>query len=92
MAALGGYQTLVLAEEGTVLYQWGSSKCGKIMLNGPRSKVLPASSLSTPHQSTSWKAAACGFDHCSALNDDGEVWVWGSYKNGQLGQGSKQVG
>ena len=38
---------------------------------------------------TTWKAAACAFEHCCALSDQGQVFTWGSNSFGQLGHSEK---
>lgn len=84
MSALGGLQTIIVAEEGEHMVVWGRTKRGTVTL-GDSMSSMPCPSPAT----AKWKAATCAFDHCCAVSDDGNVFSWGSNTFGQLGHGNK---
>jgi alpha-tubulin suppressor-like RCC1 family protein len=83
--AAGGYHTVALQQNGRV-WSWGYDSNGALG-NGTVSDSgthLPAqvSSLSDV------KAVAAGLNHSVAIREDGTVWVWGSNRAGQQGNGT----
>jgi len=66
------------------IFSWGSN------LNGRTGQGVDEDNTLTPTQvgtANNWVTAAGGNQHILALNDDGELWGWGSNTSGQLGLG-----
>ncbi|XP_011688741.1 PREDICTED: probable E3 ubiquitin-protein ligase HERC4 isoform X3 [Wasmannia auropunctata] len=82
----GNCHTLAVNEWGQ-LFSWGSNMKGQLGLNSvdcteriPRMiKVLGTNVI---------VQIACGVEHSIALTNDGELYAWGSNREGQLGLGS----
>ncbi|XP_024882774.1 probable E3 ubiquitin-protein ligase HERC4 isoform X1 [Temnothorax curvispinosus] len=84
--ACGNCHTLAVNEWGQ-LFSWGCNVNGQLGLNIVEStervprmvKVLGANVI---------VQIACGVEHSIALTNDGELYAWGSNRDGQLGLGS----
>jgi alpha-tubulin suppressor-like RCC1 family protein len=69
----------------TRVYAWGGNASGQLGLGDTTMR-------GSPEQVTGFDAAveavACGYFHSLALDENGNVWAWGSNRDGQLGDGS----
>jgi hypothetical protein len=79
--ACGGYHTAVILDGGTIL-SWGS---WNMQRPDPDDLWMPKRIMKSPHAS---RAIQCGRAFTAVISHDGEVWVWGSNQNSQLGLGS----
>ncbi|XP_033210790.1 probable E3 ubiquitin-protein ligase HERC4 isoform X2 [Belonocnema kinseyi] len=84
-AACGACHTLVVNEWGNV-YCWGCNTEGQLGLDSssfaePVPRMIKALGTSVVVQ------IACGLKHTLALTNNGELYAWGSNKEGQLGLG-----
>jgi alpha-tubulin suppressor-like RCC1 family protein len=84
--AAGGYFTLALTSQGTVLAwgddgvgQLGNGEVDRLGLDLPTSVQLPSGTVVTQ--------VAAGCNHALALTSTGAVWGWGTDSSGQLGNG-----
>ena len=93
IARTGGSHSMGLSARGEV-FVWGSGASGQLGQDiaglGPRS-ANPRLSLE-PIQVEALKdfmviQITAGWSHCIALTVDGEVWMWGGNRDGQLGLG-----
>ncbi|XP_056140895.1 RCC1-like G exchanging factor-like protein isoform X2 [Lampris incognitus] len=91
-AACGGTQVAILNEKGDV-FVWGYGILGK----GPKlsesstPEMIPASLFgrSEFNPSVTVRTIRCGLNHFAAVNDRGELFVWGKNVRGCLGTGKK---
>ncbi|CAL1392974.1 unnamed protein product [Linum trigynum] len=67
------------------IFSWGWNRSSQLGRMGTEHKPLPVEALSEEMQPLSVSA---GRVHSMALTSGGELWVWGSGKNGRLGLGS----
>jgi len=83
MVAAGGYHSLALKSDGTVL-AWGDNANGQFGdgTNTSRNTPVQVSGL------TGVVNIAAGIIHSLALKSDGTVWAWGYNGHGQLGDGT----
>ena len=83
--AAGGYHSLALKSDGTVL-AWGENGDGQLGDGSPSWSrgigPVPVKNL------TGVVALAAGYWHSLALKSDGTVWTWGTNGKGQLGDGT----
>lgn len=80
-----GRHVLALTSEG-VVWAWGRGGSGQIGDGASSSRAAPtkASSLLSD---VSFVMVAAGHYHSLALDDNGQVWAWGSAQYGQIGDG-----
>ncbi|KAJ3589828.1 hypothetical protein NHX12_010669 [Muraenolepis orangiensis] len=91
-AACGGTQVAVLNEDGSV-FVWGYGILGK----GPELSESRTPEMIPPalfgrsefSPSVAVKTVRCGLSHFAAINDQGELFVWGKNVRGCLGIGKK---
>lgn len=76
----GGYHSLALLQDGTVL-SWGANSFGQLGDGSGSSRSLPKPIAGL----TGVKAIAAGGTHSAALKSDGTLWTWGGNAMGQLG-------
>jgi alpha-tubulin suppressor-like RCC1 family protein len=81
----GGYHSLALKDDGTVM-GWGNNGNGQLG-NGEHT-FTPVTSPVSASGLTGITAIAGGEFHSLALKNDGTVWAWGANGRGQLGNGS----
>jgi len=79
---MGDGFTLLLTEKGT-LYSYGKNTCGELGLGDYKSHdfagELPLTNISQ---------IVCGNDHCLAIDNEHQLFAWGSNHYGQLGDES----
>lgn len=83
--ACGESHTLAVNEWGQV-FSWGSSSHGQLGLQSdegiqPKPKIIRSLATSFVVQ------VSCGYKHCLALTNNGELYAWGCNDYGQLGLG-----
>ena len=86
MVAAGHDHSMALKTDGSI-WVWGSNQYGQLA-NG----TLANDSTGTPRKVQSdqkFVAIDAGFAYCLAIDEQGDVWTWGSNTHGQLGDGSK---
>jgi alpha-tubulin suppressor-like RCC1 family protein len=75
------YYSMAIKSDNT-LWAWGNNYSGQLGIgnnintNTPTQVVVGANN---------WQSISLGFDHTLALKGNGELWVWGSNYDGQLG-------
>lgn len=83
--ACGLGHSLALTEQHTsAVFSWGDNMGGQLGTKG--GGVLPVAGL----EGLSIMKISGGRAHSCALTAEGEVWSWGSGRNGRLGQGSSR--
>ncbi|GAY11851.1 CAP domain-containing protein [Pseudonocardia sp. N23] len=89
VAVQGGFHhTLVLDQEG-VIWGWGANNSGQL---GTGTATAPTGGVVTPVRAQ-WPgryapvAISTSGVHTLAIDENGEVWAWGSADSGQLGLG-----
>eukprot|EP01105_Mastigella_eilhardi_P008636 TRINITY_DN2089_c0_g1_i3.p1 TRINITY_DN2089_c0_g1~~TRINITY_DN2089_c0_g1_i3.p1 ORF type:complete len:1263 (-),score=254.68 TRINITY_DN2089_c0_g1_i3:29-3772(-) len=80
----GAYHTLFLADTGSV-YACGQNDCGQLGVGGHDECLRPTA---VPLFEARAMRVACGSFHSCACTDSGDVYTWGSGKDGQLGHGN----
>ncbi len=83
--AAGGYHSLALKSDGTLL-AWGSNFTGELGDGTDVDKFTPVAVGGS--NSNNIVAIAAGLNHSVALKKDGTVLTWGSDEFGQLGDGT----
>lgn len=82
------FHMLAIKENGT-LRAWGDNLYGQLGHNSSdEASFVPV----TVQGVTDAKDIAAGAYHSVAVTEDGSVWVWGNNADGQLGQGTADVG
>ncbi|KAL8617882.1 hypothetical protein ACOMHN_016538 [Nucella lapillus] len=90
LAACGRSHTLIATESGR-LYACGANGEGQLGVVGVRESRVPVHIASV--RPASWTKLAAGCEHSMALSEEGQVWVWGSNGEGQLGlEGRREAG
>ncbi|XP_011636945.1 probable E3 ubiquitin-protein ligase HERC4 isoform X1 [Pogonomyrmex barbatus] len=87
--ACGNHHTLAVNEWGQ-LFSWGCNINGQLGLN----IIETTERIPRMVKALATKVVvqiACGVEHSIALTNDGELYAWGSNKEGQLGLGSYTV-
>jgi len=80
----GSNHSLALDSAGN-LWAWGSGGNGRLGLGSDvANKSIP---VQVPTGATKWQAVFAGGNHSSALDTDGNLWMWGHGGSGQLGLG-----
>ncbi|XP_054285164.1 probable E3 ubiquitin-protein ligase HERC4 isoform X2 [Macrosteles quadrilineatus] len=84
--ACGEFHTLAVNEWGQV-FSWGCSKYGQLghgdLDEFRRPKIIRSLATSFVVQ------VSCGYRHCMALTNNGQLFAWGCNDSGQLGLGNK---
>jgi alpha-tubulin suppressor-like RCC1 family protein len=83
--AAGFDHSLALTENGTV-YAWGDNTYGQVGINSAKGIVSGPQKL---EGLPAISAISAGFRHSLALDNDGNIWVWGNNIAGQLGTGDR---
>jgi len=81
----GANHNIAFDSDGNV-YVWGFNSTGQLGLGDAVNKTLPT--LNPGLTGLSIVDLQCGDNHSVAVTSDGEVYVWGSNSNGQLGLGN----
>lgn len=79
-----GY-TVAVKTNGT-LWAWGENDCGQL---GDGTKIDRKDAPVQIASDTNWRKAFAGNGTTAALKNDGSLWMWGSNKYAQLGDGTK---
>ncbi|XP_036356591.1 X-linked retinitis pigmentosa GTPase regulator isoform X2 [Octopus sinensis] len=85
LVACGGCHTLIATDSGKI-YSFGANGEGQLGVVGVEKSVEPYHIKKLPSCSH-YKALAAGFEHSVCLTESGDVYVWGSNSEGQLGFG-----
>uniref|UniRef100_A0A1B6KH92 HECT domain-containing protein n=2 Tax=Graphocephala atropunctata TaxID=36148 RepID=A0A1B6KH92_9HEMI len=85
--ACGEFHTLAINEWGQV-FSWGAARYGQLGHNDcetdlRRPKIIKSLATNFVVQ------ISCGYRHCLALTNNGQLFSWGCNESGQLGQGNK---
>ncbi|CAH1799799.1 unnamed protein product [Owenia fusiformis] len=83
LIACGRSHTLLTTESGK-LFGFGANGEGQLCLEDSPSSNIPVEIIGIDYDI---KQLSAGTDHCCALTDSGEVYVWGGNSEGQLGLG-----
>ena len=78
--------SLALGNHGN-LYAWGYNGDGELGLGNTTTPITTPQRITFPAEVTGWDAVAAGGDHSLAIGNDGNIYVWGSDQDGQLGIG-----
>ena len=81
--------SLAIAENGD-LYSWGSNNNGQLGLGNTSTGPLFPTHVSTG--GLKYRSVAAGFGFCTAISENGDVYVWGQNTIGQLGLGTSGSG
>jgi len=81
--AVGSFHNLAISKDSSSIYAWGNNLYGQLGDNKMGNLSIPVR-ISKLIDSKYVKVAA-GFSHSIALTTDGEIFVWGSNRQGQLG-------
>ncbi|XP_028968243.1 RCC1 and BTB domain-containing protein 1 [Galendromus occidentalis] len=84
--ACGGYHSVIRTVSGGV-YTWGQNNCGQLGLSASVNHQSPRK-VGGAIAEMKCTGISCGHNFTTAVFDTGEVYVWGSNGNGQLGLGS----
>ncbi|KZC13853.1 RCC1 and BTB domain-containing protein 1 [Dufourea novaeangliae] len=74
----------VAVKDNGEVYSWGDNSCGQLGL-GNTSQIKEHPSKVTALAEVLIKKVVCGYGHCLALSDEGNLYVWGANNYGQLG-------
>lgn len=77
---------LAITEQG--LYAWGANAAGQLGQGHLKDSKLPV--LVTFDRPVSLRSVAAGASHNLALDEQGQVWTWGSNQYGQLGNAAQR--
>lgn len=83
----GGYHALALLDDQTVL-AWGRGNEGQIGNGSSTDQHSPQTVITSSGTLSDIEAIDAGGGHTIAIQDDGDVYTWGSNLSGQLGIGS----
>eukprot|EP01125_Pyxidicula_operculata_P015267 TRINITY_DN5168_c1_g1_i2.p1 TRINITY_DN5168_c1_g1~~TRINITY_DN5168_c1_g1_i2.p1 ORF type:complete len:612 (+),score=125.32 TRINITY_DN5168_c1_g1_i2:1558-3393(+) len=81
----GFHHSLAITDQGD-LYAWGSNYSGQCGVGNKRDITQPTKVDAGPK--TKFIAVAGGYYHTIAIDQDNNLWSWGTGNTGQLGQGS----
>ena len=82
--AAGENHSLALSNDGNV-WAWGNNSHGQLGIG--RNDITQIDTPQNVLLLTDIIAIEAGYAHTLALQDNGNVWIWGSNTNGQLGNG-----
>ena len=92
--ASGGFHCVALTDSGE-LFSWGDNAHGQLGYREVGVDCQPIPRYLALRRATGQqiqvKELACGQHHTAALSKDGELWLWGCGKNGQLGNGDRPI-
>src|SRR5690606_15846173 len=87
--AAGGDQSFVLDKENE-LWGWGDNRQFDLGVTGGSDyHIIPISIERKTFLDRSLLSIASGYSHSLALDEQGQVWVWGMNSDGQLGNGQR---
>jgi alpha-tubulin suppressor-like RCC1 family protein len=84
----GGYTTAAIKTDGT-LWVWGANFYGQLGDLGYGFQSLTP--ITTFAGGTNWKQVSSGQSHIAAVKTDGTLWLWGTNRNGELGNGESNT-
>ncbi|KAJ9585786.1 hypothetical protein L9F63_002423 [Diploptera punctata] len=88
-ASCGSGHTLAVNEWGQV-FSWGSDSYGQLGNGvGENENVQMNPKMVKSLATCNVVQITCGYNHCLALTNNGELYAWGSNSHGQLGLGTK---
>ena len=82
----GNWFSIAIDEEGN-LWSWGQNARGQLG-NGTETDRDQANSPAKIKEGTKFKEISAGRTHSLALDEEGNIWSWGSNDDGQLGNGT----
>lgn len=85
--AVGNLHAVALTRDGKV-YTWGMNQHGQLGVGTTNNQGSPVQVEALEDQVV--VDVACGGGHTAALTEDGELWVWGRGRGGELGQGTNE--
>ncbi|XP_052821784.1 X-linked retinitis pigmentosa GTPase regulator isoform X2 [Octopus bimaculoides] len=85
LVACGGCHTLIATDSGKI-YSFGANGEGQLGAVGVEKSMEPYHIKKLP-SCIRYKALAAGFEHSVCLTESGDVYIWGSNSEGQLGFG-----
>ena len=86
---IGNYSAAALRTNGT-LWAWGANNFGTLGMN----QAEPASPNSPVQMGTltNWTSKGFRAMHCGHINTSGELYMWGLYKHGEVGNNTNSGG
>jgi alpha-tubulin suppressor-like RCC1 family protein len=85
--AVGNLHAIALTRDGKV-YTWGMNQHGQLGVGTTNNQGSPVQVEALEDQVV--VDVACGGGHTAALTEDGQLWVWGRGRGGELGQGTNE--
>jgi len=86
VVSCGDRNTAAVTSSGS-LWVWGAGDAGRLGLGDELYRLVPTEIGSDRFSGKKVVLVDCGFSHTGAITVDGELWMWGSDVNGQLGIG-----
>lgn len=84
--ACGARFSVCVTRAGAV-FSWGEGQCGQLGVGRVTQARAPTLVLKASASGSPIAAVACGWAHCLAASQAGELYSWGLDHNGQLGLG-----
>ena len=85
----GVAHSMALDNNGNV-WTWGWGEHGQLGHGGTSNRLVPTMITPTAFSDVRIIAISAGRSHSMVLDSNGDVWIWGSGDNGQLGHGDTE--
>eukprot|EP01127_Copromyxa_protea_P002100 TRINITY_DN11990_c0_g1_i1.p1 TRINITY_DN11990_c0_g1~~TRINITY_DN11990_c0_g1_i1.p1 ORF type:complete len:501 (+),score=87.74 TRINITY_DN11990_c0_g1_i1:19-1521(+) len=86
--ACGHHHSLAITSDGKVA-SWGSGYSGQCGHGTRKDSEVPTVIAAISH--LKFTEISAGYYHSIAIDENGEMWIWGTGKEGQLGLGDKDL-
>lgn len=84
----GGYRSNSAIKTDGTLWSWGCNLCGQLGNFSTSNRCTPTQEFCN---ATNWCGVGSGGCHKVAIKTDGTIWSWGSWANGELGNGAASI-